>query len=57
MYDYLEFELKDTRAAITGGNIGIGLGIAKKFHQNNYFVIGRNDYGLEKLSENFVFKS
>ena len=41
---------------ITGGNSGIGLEIAKKFHQNNYFVIvgGRKDYGLEKIfSENF----
>ena len=45
---------------ITGGNSGIGLGISKFFHENNYFVIvgGRKDYGLEKIfSENFIFQS
>ena len=45
---------------ITGGNSGIGLGIAELFHKNNFFVIvaGRKDYGLEKnFSKNFIFKS
>ena len=45
---------------VTGGNSGIGLGITKFFHENNYFVIvgGRKDYDLEKkFPKNFIFQS
>ena len=45
---------------ITGGNNGIGLGIAELFYENDYYVIvgGRKDYGLQnRFSKNFSFKS
>ena len=58
MHDYLNLNLIIMKTVIvTGGNSGIGLGISKFFHENNYFVIvgGRKDYGLEKNFSKLYF--
>ena len=60
MYDYLKKIFSMKTVIITGGNNGIGLGIAELFYENDYYVIvgGRKDYGLQnRFSKNFSFKS